>query len=29
MIVADNQPSGTVVTLTVPYLAQVREGAKP
>ncbi|HEY2558804.1 MAG TPA: histidine kinase [Caldimonas sp.] len=29
MVVADNQPSGTVVTLTVPYQAQVREGAKP
>ena len=27
MVVADNQPSGTVVTLTVPYQAQVREGA--
>jgi hypothetical protein len=29
MVVADNQPSGTIVTLTVPYQAQVREGAKP
>jgi len=29
MVVADNQPSGTVVTLTVPYQAQMREGAKP
>jgi LytS/YehU family sensor histidine kinase len=28
MVVADNQPSGTVVTLTVPYQAQMREGAK-
>jgi predicted nucleic acid-binding Zn-ribbon protein len=28
MVVADNEPSGTVVTLTVPYQAQVREGAK-
>jgi hypothetical protein len=27
MVVADNSPSGTVVTLTVPYQAQVREGA--
>ncbi len=27
MIVADNVPSGTVVTLTVPYQAQMREGA--
>ena len=27
MVVADNQPSGTVVTLTVPYQAQPREGA--
>ena len=26
MVVADNQPSGTIVTLTVPYQAQVREG---
>ncbi|HWH84087.1 MAG TPA: histidine kinase [Burkholderiaceae bacterium] len=26
MTVAENQPSGTVVTLTVPYLAQPREG---
>jgi signal transduction histidine kinase len=29
MIVADNQPSGTVVILTVPYQAQPREGATP
>jgi hypothetical protein len=29
MVVADNQPTGTVVTLTVPYQAQMREGAKP
>jgi signal transduction histidine kinase len=29
MVVADNQPSGTVVTLTVPYQAQPREGASP
>jgi sensor histidine kinase YesM len=29
VVVADNQPSGTVVTLTVPYQAQMREGAKP
>jgi len=28
MVVADNEPSGTIVTLTVPYQAQVREGAK-
>jgi signal transduction histidine kinase len=28
VVVADNEPSGTVVTLTVPYQAQVREGAK-
>ena len=28
MVVTDNEPSGTVVTLTVPYQAQVREGAK-
>jgi signal transduction histidine kinase len=28
MVVADNVPSGTVVTLTVPYQAQVGEGAK-
>ena len=27
MVVADNQPSGTVVTLTVPYQAQTRHGA--
>ena len=27
MVVADNVPSGTVVTLTVPYQAQMREGA--
>jgi KaiC/GvpD/RAD55 family RecA-like ATPase len=27
MVVADNAPTGTVVTLTVPYLAQMREGA--
>jgi sensor histidine kinase YesM len=27
MTVAENTPSGTVVTLTVPYLAQTREGA--
>ena len=27
MTVADNSPSGTVVTLTVPYQAQMREGA--
>jgi signal transduction histidine kinase len=27
MVVADNAPSGTVVTLTVPYQAQMREGA--
>jgi hypothetical protein len=27
MVVADNSPSGTVVTLTVPYQAQMREGA--
>ena len=27
MVVADNRPSGTVVTLTVPYQAQPREGA--
>jgi hypothetical protein len=26
MVVADNSPSGTVVTLTVPYQAQTREG---
>ena len=26
MVVADNVPSGTVVTLTVPYQAQMREG---
>ncbi len=26
MVVADNAPSGTVVTLTVPYQAQTREG---
>jgi hypothetical protein len=29
MVVADNAPSGTVVTLTVPYQAQPREGGKP
>jgi len=28
MAVTDNEPTGTVVTLTVPYQAQVREGAK-
>jgi LytS/YehU family sensor histidine kinase len=28
VVVTDNEPSGTVVTLTVPYQAQVREGAK-
>jgi signal transduction histidine kinase len=28
VVVADNEPSGTIVTLTVPYQAQVREGAK-
>ncbi|MEO7115744.1 MAG: histidine kinase [Caldimonas sp.] len=27
MVVADNRPSGTVVTLTVPYQAQMRAGA--
>ncbi len=27
MVVADNQPTGTIVTLTVPYQAQPREGA--
>ncbi len=27
MVVADNRPSGTIVTLTVPYQAQLREGA--
>ena len=27
MVVADNQPSGTIVTLTVPYQAQTRPGA--
>ena len=27
MVVTDNVPTGTVVTLTVPYLAQMREGA--
>ena len=27
MVVADNCPTGTVVTLTVPYQAQAREGA--
>jgi two-component sensor histidine kinase len=27
MVVADNSPSGTIVTLTVPYQAQMREGA--
>jgi hypothetical protein len=26
MVVADNVPSGTVVTLAVPYQAQPREG---
>ena len=26
MTVAENSPSGTVVTLTVPYQSQVREG---
>jgi len=29
MVVADNAPSGTIVTLTVPYQAQPREGGKP
>ncbi|HEY3635913.1 MAG TPA: histidine kinase [Caldimonas sp.] len=29
MVVADNAPSGTIVTLTVPYQAQPREGEKP
>jgi hypothetical protein len=29
MVVADNQPSGTVVTLTVPYQALQREGDRP
>jgi LytS/YehU family sensor histidine kinase len=29
MVVADNPPSGTIVTLTVPYQAQPREGEKP
>ncbi len=29
MVVADNLPSGTVVTLTVPYQALQREGANP
>ncbi|MEP7302264.1 MAG: histidine kinase [Caldimonas sp.] len=28
MVVADNLPTGTVVTLTVPYQAQMREGSK-
>ena len=28
MTVAENTPSGTVVTVTVPYLAQTREGEK-
>ena len=28
MVVADNQPSGTVVTLTVPYQALQREGGR-
>ena len=27
MVVADNRPSGTIVTLTVPYQAQMRTGA--
>ena len=27
MVVADNVPTGTIVTLTVPYQAQTREGA--
>jgi LytS/YehU family sensor histidine kinase len=27
MVVTENTPTGTVVTLTVPYLAQPREGA--
>jgi signal transduction histidine kinase len=27
MVVADNSPSGTIVTLTVPYQAQMRQGA--
>jgi LytS/YehU family sensor histidine kinase len=27
MSVADNSPSGTIVTLTVPYQAQIRQGA--
>ena len=26
MVISDNTPAGTVVTLTVPYLAQAREG---
>ena len=26
MVVAENPPSGTLVTLTVPYQAQAREG---
>ncbi len=29
MVVADNAPSGTIVTLTVPYQAQPREGGTP
>ena len=29
MVVADNAPSGTIVSLTVPYHAQMREGAMP
>ncbi|MBV9890249.1 MAG: histidine kinase, partial [Rhizobacter sp.] len=28
VVVADNEPSGTIVTLIVPYQAQVREGVK-
>ena len=28
MTVADNTPSGTIVTLTVPYQAQPQEGAR-
>jgi hypothetical protein len=28
MTVADNAPSGTIVTLTVPYQAQPQEGAR-
>jgi LytS/YehU family sensor histidine kinase len=29
MVVADNAPSGTIVTLTMPYQAQPREGETP